>query len=233
MSQDQYNWVYKELVQGPNDVVGALAYLLYKQQKIAFLEKIQADHNREPTPEELGSFHTYTRLEETLQGFKDRAEALADEFLEVALSTKLQQAETLIRHSVTTEEVRAAKESILSALDSTKQLLDVKLTGIATDSKSTADAVGQHLKPELKQVLTELTGKKTAMGWFRDVSANLFINIVTIVAVGMLITGYKGIGSLNNKVEEKSGVATATADKPDTTTASTPAAQAPEASKAQ
>ena len=40
MKQHQYNWVYKELVQGPDDVVGALAYVLYKQQKIAFIEQI-------------------------------------------------------------------------------------------------------------------------------------------------------------------------------------------------
>lgn len=213
MSQDQYNWVYDDLVQGPNDVVGALAYVLYKQQKIAFLNKIHADHNREPTSEELNSFHTYTRLPETQQGFMDRAAALADEFLEVALETKLQQAETLIRQSVTSEEIRSAKGDISATVEATKQLLETKLDVVASDSKSAAQTATQELKPKIDTVLAELTGKKGFKGWFRDVSANLTVNFLTILILGLLITGYKGIGSLNSKAEDKSGVASATAEK--------------------
>jgi hypothetical protein len=31
------NPIYKKLVKGPNDTVGALAYALYKQRKVAYI----------------------------------------------------------------------------------------------------------------------------------------------------------------------------------------------------
>jgi hypothetical protein len=107
--------------------------VLYKQQKIAFLEKINTDLNREPSEDELRSFHTYTLLPETLQGFTDRAEALADQFLEIALATKLQQAETLLRQSVTVEEVKRAALDTSREVNNAKQVLESKLDVVASE----------------------------------------------------------------------------------------------------
>ncbi|MCX7207052.1 MAG: hypothetical protein NT086_13935 [Proteobacteria bacterium] len=202
MSQNQYSWVYKELVQGPDDVVGALAYVLYKQQKIAFLEEINTDLNREPSEDELRSFHTYTLLPETLKGFTDRAEALADQFLEIALATKLQQAETLLRQSVTVEEVKRAALDTSREVNSAKQVIETKLDAVAS----------------------ELNGKKGFWGWVRDVGGNLAVNFGTILLIGMMIMGYQGLASFTGLIEKSSGVNTASNPRPEAEHASTPMA---------
>ena len=46
-----YNWIYRQLVIDPNDAVGAFAYVLYKREKIEFIEATRQRHQRNPTPE--------------------------------------------------------------------------------------------------------------------------------------------------------------------------------------
>lgn len=180
MSQDQYNWVYKRLVQGPNDTVGALAYVLYKEQKIAFIEETLAKEGREPDDAELKAFHRTSLLEESVKGYLERAEILAENFLEAALEKKLLQAEIDLRKSITSEEIKQVKHDLSKQVDG---------------------------------VLTELTGQKGWLGWFKDIGSNLAVNFGTILLIGALITGYKWMGDWGDKTEEKSGVASATSAK--------------------
>lgn len=48
-----YNIVYDELVEGEKDVIGQLAYCLYKQSKQQYLKTFELRNNRRPTDEEL------------------------------------------------------------------------------------------------------------------------------------------------------------------------------------
>ncbi|SLM31655.1 hypothetical protein MTBBW1_410010 [Desulfamplus magnetovallimortis] len=50
------NYIYSELVEGKNDVIGALAYSLYKQQKIECITDFEKKYERRPTEEELAPF---------------------------------------------------------------------------------------------------------------------------------------------------------------------------------
>ena len=38
----QYNRIYGKIVQGENDIVGSIAYSLYKRHKIAYIERFKA-----------------------------------------------------------------------------------------------------------------------------------------------------------------------------------------------
>ena len=185
MKSQTYNWVYRKLVQGPDDVVGALAYVLYKQQKIAFIEQIQRDQQREPNEQELQSFHTISALPDTLASAQPRAEALADQFLEIALAARLQQAETEIRQSTT-----------LHMLESTK-----------TDLTHVVQASQALLSSRTESILAELQGKKTIGGWLREVGGNLLVSVLTIVVVGALYTGYQWLSVFNSNLEKHSGAA--------------------------
>ena len=40
-----YNWIYKALVKDSNDVHGAVAYVLYKNEKIAYIEDFGNQRN--------------------------------------------------------------------------------------------------------------------------------------------------------------------------------------------
>jgi hypothetical protein len=185
MKSQTYNWVYRKLVQGPDDVVGALAYVLYKQQKIAFIEQIQRDQQREPNEQELQSFHTISALPETLASYQQRAEALADQFLEIALAARLQQAETEIRQSTTLHMLASTKTDLTHVVQASQALLTSR-----TDS-----------------ILAELQGKKTIGGWLREVGGNLLVSVLTIVVVGALYTGYQWLSVFNSNLEKHSGAA--------------------------
>lgn len=86
-----YNHIYKKLVKGPNDVVGALAYALYKEEKIAYINQFTQEHQREPADEDLKAFHRMTNVEQRIQSYQDQAEKLLQNFLEDVLTTQLQE----------------------------------------------------------------------------------------------------------------------------------------------
>ena len=57
-SRHRFNFIYGELVEGPDDIVGLFAYAIYKQEKIAYIKKFKEKNgNREPQPDELEEFH--------------------------------------------------------------------------------------------------------------------------------------------------------------------------------
>lgn len=46
--QSEYNFIYRELVKDEADVIGVIAYSVYKRQKIEYIESIRAEHARSP-----------------------------------------------------------------------------------------------------------------------------------------------------------------------------------------
>lgn len=51
----KYNVVYEKLVKNNQDIVGLLAYCLYKQSKQQFIRKFESRNNRRPSDIELGN----------------------------------------------------------------------------------------------------------------------------------------------------------------------------------
>lgn len=111
-----YNWIYRQLVIDPNDAVGAFAYVLYKREKIEFIEATRTRHQRNPSPEELCAFHMQTCTRARLDSYRKNAELLAQAFLNAALKARIEQYEIDVRESVLskgldaiTAEMRAKK----------------------------------------------------------------------------------------------------------------------------
>lgn len=111
-----YNWIYDQLVTDVNDAVGAFAYLLYKREKIEFVEAIRCQRGREPTIEEMRAFHTQTCTQSRIESYRKNAELLVQAFLSAALKTRVTQYEVEVRESVLSKgldaiaaEIRAKK----------------------------------------------------------------------------------------------------------------------------
>jgi hypothetical protein len=104
-STSAYNWVYKELVTGPNDAVGAIAYALYKQDKIAFIEATIATHGQQPTDAELKVFHTQTCVPAKIDAYRTQAEQLGQAFLNAGLKQRVLAMEEEVRESVINQNV--------------------------------------------------------------------------------------------------------------------------------
>ncbi len=57
------------------------------------------------------------------------------------------------------------------------------------------------LMDELQLIRAEMERKRTPLGWLREVSSNLAVNIATIVFVGVLVTGYQAIDKISKASE--------------------------------
>lgn len=56
MSKKKYNQVYETLVDNEDDLVGQIAYCMYKLNKQKYIKSFEAEHNRPPKDEELQSY---------------------------------------------------------------------------------------------------------------------------------------------------------------------------------
>ena len=53
----RFNYIYSELVKKPGDLVGLLAYSIYKQEKIDYITSFTEERGSPPEPHELDEFH--------------------------------------------------------------------------------------------------------------------------------------------------------------------------------
>jgi hypothetical protein len=152
-----HNHVYERLVSSPDDAVGAFAYMLYKQHKVAFIKNILEVYSRPPTDEEMEVFCQQSALESQLEGYRARAQALAENFLENGLMEHIARVSLELRES--------------------------------------------EFNRRFDLIERKLDGRRGFWGWCAQVSANLLVNIVTIIVVGAAVIGYRSLNSLNSSAE--------------------------------
>lgn len=101
---------YSSLVQGDVDLVGHVAYALYKRDKLKFCAETLKQTGIEPTSAELDVFIRTCNIDTRLLGFRSEAERLLEAFAEFQLADA-------------TEEIqRQADESLLKKLSEGKSL---------------------------------------------------------------------------------------------------------------
>lgn len=77
----KYNFIYSKLVSSEDDVIGLIAYGIYKKHKIEFITKIKEEQHREPTEEECGSFFASSTTESQLNNYRIQAETMLSEMV--------------------------------------------------------------------------------------------------------------------------------------------------------
>lgn len=119
--------VYDQLVTGPNDFIGALAYSLYKQTKVEWIINLKAANGGlEPTAAESMMFHDFNVLPAQLQGYKDRATALAATFLSVATQQRLDELSGDTLQSALANKFDATHQAVATELGSYRRELAAK-----------------------------------------------------------------------------------------------------------
>lgn len=74
-----YNYIYSKLVKDDNDLVGLIAYALYKQHKIEYIESFKADNNNtDPTDKDFESFYVGSCTASSLNSYRDEAQQLLE-----------------------------------------------------------------------------------------------------------------------------------------------------------
>lgn len=84
-----------------------MAYVLYKQDKIGFIEATSSAHGRAPTDDELKVFHTQTCVPAKIEEYRAQALQLWDASLKIVVKNKLQEVETQVREGILNENVLA------------------------------------------------------------------------------------------------------------------------------
>ena len=119
--------VYDQLVTGPNDFIGALAYSLYKQTKVEWIVNLKATNGGlEPTAAESMMFHDFNVLPAQLQGYKDRATALAATFLSVATQQRLDELSSDTVQSALASTFDATHQAVAAEMASYRRELAAK-----------------------------------------------------------------------------------------------------------
>lgn len=89
----QYNFIYRELVEDDNDIVGHIAYSLYKSDKIKFIEKFKAKHGQEPAEDDLRQFHEVCCIQSNIDRYKMQAISILQQFMSDTLASTTKQIE--------------------------------------------------------------------------------------------------------------------------------------------
>lgn len=193
-----YNTIYEKLTANPNDLVGALAYIIYKKQKVEFCKNHPTGA---PDRAELDNFHRIASLQTSVDSYRAQAEALAQAFLTVALDDLADRTETETRQDV----------------------LSKQLTTVTTGLQTQLNTVNTGLQTQLNTINSVLDAKRSWVGWGRDVGGNLVVNLLTIVIIGAIVIGYRSWADIQQGAEARVGIGTSVTPG---TTAGTPGAAA-------
>ncbi len=91
----EYNLIYSKLVEREDDVVGTIAYSIYKTDKIAFIEEYKKSHDgNDPTEDDFKRFHDTICTEGHISRYQMQAINILNSFLNNALSETATQIET-------------------------------------------------------------------------------------------------------------------------------------------
>ena len=93
----RYSTVYKLLVHGEDDLVGQIAYAIYKQQKIEKITRFTTQNKRPPTDEDLASFMENAESENQLRFYNDRAVSILKDFLEKSLTSEVDEVNSQLK----------------------------------------------------------------------------------------------------------------------------------------
>ena len=126
--------IFDDMIEDDNDFVGKVAYSLYKQEKVAWVQHFEFQNKVYPTTAEIEKyFHTPTARPESIKRFRSEAELVVSRFINVTLSEELASyKETLKDDAVLLQIKKPFKNAILESLTT------AMLASILTASFSTA-----------------------------------------------------------------------------------------------
>lgn len=88
MTQDRYNYIFSGLVKDEDDILGQLAYSVYKRQKIEYIQAFRERNGTVPLDCDLIAFHDLSNSSAQIDAYRTQATRLATNFLESSLGAE-------------------------------------------------------------------------------------------------------------------------------------------------
>lgn len=76
----KYNYIFSKLVQDKSDILGHIAYAIYKFEKVSHIEEFKKKNGREPNEEEIDAFHESCCNPARLEEYNAHAEGILEAF---------------------------------------------------------------------------------------------------------------------------------------------------------
>ena len=89
MAEKQYNYIYGKLVSSPEDVIGLLAYSIYKQHKIEFIEDFKKKKGSAPTDADIENFIMSSVTQSQLEKYRESANTILSETVADAVQDEM------------------------------------------------------------------------------------------------------------------------------------------------
>lgn len=112
-----YNFIYHQLVKAPTDVVGALAYTLYKNEKVDYIAKFTEKHGKPPTDDDLAHFHLTSTTSSRVAAYQQSAEVLLNNFLTEVLADAIEQHQQQVEQSIQMRAIRRTQTNLSQKID--------------------------------------------------------------------------------------------------------------------
>jgi hypothetical protein len=105
--------IYERLTADPDDLVGVLAYIAYKQQKIEYCRSF---NGREPNREELESFHAIAVLDHSIEAYRAQGAGMARVFVSAGVDQFIGAIEVSVRQDVLYQQAETVSTGLLDKL---------------------------------------------------------------------------------------------------------------------
>lgn len=102
-----YNFIYEKLVKSEDDLVGLIAYAIYKKHKIEFITRIKEEEGREPSQEECTAFFKASTTDSQLTKYINDATSILSD---VVVNTTKEELERYEREMLADYEESIRKE---------------------------------------------------------------------------------------------------------------------------
>ena len=99
----KFSFIFSEIVEDENDMIGHIAYSLYKSSKVKFIEQFkEKNEGKTPTETDLDTFHSAAKT--TIPALKIQAEQILSNFTQFTLEETVSEIE---------KEIKTTQEQIL------------------------------------------------------------------------------------------------------------------------
>lgn len=88
-----YNFIYEQLVKSEDDLVGLIAYAIYKKHKIEFITRIKKEKGQDPTEEECNAFFKASTTESQLAKYRNDAQSILSDVVANTTNEELERYE--------------------------------------------------------------------------------------------------------------------------------------------
>lgn len=89
----KYSYIFSRIVEDDSDIVGHIAYALYKSDKVNYIEHFKETHKEEPTEDDLRAFHDVSSQPDSVKKYRFVAAHILSDFLDNSLDESIEEME--------------------------------------------------------------------------------------------------------------------------------------------